>query len=205
MSATTTLVDFLRHGAPVGGRRYRGQIDDPLSDKGWRQMREAVRHHNHWTAIVSSPLSRCREFADWLGRDRRLPVSHDERLREVGFGEWEGRTPAELREADPDRVFCFKCDPLAQRPEGAEPLDVFSERVGAAYGDLLAGHAGGHVLVVAHAGVIRVIMGRVLGMPLGHAYRIQVGSAALARIRVEERAGRRLEQLLFLSPGESSE
>lgn len=205
MSATYTLVDFMRHGAPVGGRRYRGQIDDPLSDKGWRQMRDAVRHHHHWNAIVSSPMARCREFADWLGEHRKLPVSHDERLREVGFGEWEGRSPAELREADPDIVFDFKRDPLAHRPEGAEPLQAFSDRVGAAFDDVVATHMGGHVLVVAHAGVIRMVVGRVLGMPLGHSYRLQVGAASLARIRVEEKAGRRLEQLLFLSPGESSE
>jgi len=32
---TTTTIDLLRHGEPVGGKRYRGQIDDPLSEKGW--------------------------------------------------------------------------------------------------------------------------------------------------------------------------
>ena len=37
-----TLIDMIRHGEPVGGRRYRGQIDDPLSEKGWRQMWAAV-------------------------------------------------------------------------------------------------------------------------------------------------------------------
>ena len=35
-----TRIDLIRHGEPVGGRRYRGQIDDPLSEKGWKQMRE---------------------------------------------------------------------------------------------------------------------------------------------------------------------
>ncbi|MEK6748901.1 MAG: histidine phosphatase family protein, partial [Pseudomonadota bacterium] len=38
----TTVVDMIRHGEPVGGKRYRGHRDDPLSDIGWRQMREAV-------------------------------------------------------------------------------------------------------------------------------------------------------------------
>ena len=33
-----TVIDLIRHGEPVGGRRYRGHIDDPLSERGWQQM-----------------------------------------------------------------------------------------------------------------------------------------------------------------------
>jgi len=40
-----TTLDLMRHGEPVGGRRYRGQMDDPLSEKGWAQMRNAVGNH----------------------------------------------------------------------------------------------------------------------------------------------------------------
>lgn len=201
MSGVRTFVDFLRHGEPVGGRRYRGQIDDPLSDKGWRQMREAVQHHHHWDHLISSPLARCQAFAEWLGEHRHMPVSLDERLKEAGFGTWEGRTPAELKAEDADLLFNFKRDPVNQRPEGAEDLRAFRQRVSDAFDDIINQHAGRHVLVVAHAGVIRMVMTRVLGMPVEHAYRIQVGSAALARFQIEEKAGQRLEQLIFLNPG----
>lgn len=196
-----TLVDFLRHGEPVGGRRYRGQIDDPLSDKGWQQMRDAVSRHRHWDHLVTSPLRRCRDFAEWLAAQRGITLSEDQRLREVGFGAWEGRTPAEIKAEDADLVFNFKRDPLAYRPQDAEDLLAFHRRVNAAFDDLLRQHAGRHVLVVAHAGVIRMVATRVLGMPAEHAYRLQVGSAALARFQVEERDGRRLEQLIYLDPG----
>jgi alpha-ribazole phosphatase/probable phosphoglycerate mutase len=37
-----TTLDLLRHGESVGGRKYRGQTDDPLSEKGWAQMRDVV-------------------------------------------------------------------------------------------------------------------------------------------------------------------
>ena len=37
-----TTIDLIRHGEPVGGRKYRGQTDDPLSEKGWEQMWKAV-------------------------------------------------------------------------------------------------------------------------------------------------------------------
>jgi alpha-ribazole phosphatase/probable phosphoglycerate mutase len=198
-----TLIDMLRHGEPVGGRRYRGQTDDPLSDRGWAQMRAATAGARPWTALVSSPLTRCRAHAEELAAQTGLLLRLDERLKEVGFGVWEGKTPAELKAADPDSVFNFKRDPVACRPYGAEPLDAFFARVSAAWDDLLAEHAGGHVLVVGHAGVIRMAVCRVLGMPPAHAYRLQVGSAALARFRVEQKGGLRHQALLYLTPGEA--
>jgi alpha-ribazole phosphatase/probable phosphoglycerate mutase len=120
---------------------------------------------------------------------------------EVGFGVWEGRTAAEIKAENADLVFNFKRDPVTHRPDGAEDLRAFQQRVNAAFDDIVSQHGGRHVLVVAHAGVIRMVMTRVLGMPVEHAYRVQVGAAALARFQVEERAGQRLEQLLFLNPG----
>jgi alpha-ribazole phosphatase/probable phosphoglycerate mutase len=204
MSEQGTLIDLLRHGEPVGGRKYRGQIDDPLSEKGWRQMRAATAGARPWNAIVASPLARCRAFAEELGAALGVPVEFDARLKEVGFGAWEGKTAAQLRAADADAVFNFKRDPLGHRPAGAEVLEAFQARVAGAYEDLLERHAGGHVLVVAHAGVMRMVLCRVLGMPVAHAYRIQVGSAAMARLRVETRGASRHEALLYLTPGVSA-
>lgn len=198
---SVTLIDMLRHGEPVGGRRYRGQIDDPLSEKGWAQMRAATAQRPVWSAIVSSPLSRCRAFAEELAGQTGLPLSFDERMKEVGFGAWEGKTAEEIKAIDPEALFNFKRDPVANRPEGAEALDDFYRRVSSAYDDLLAAHAGGHVLVVAHAGVMRMALCRVLGMEPAQGYRIQVGSAGLARLRVEDKGGLRHEALLFLTPG----
>lgn len=204
MTSTSTHIDLLRHGEPVGGRKYRGQTDDPLSEKGWRQMRAATAGERPWSAIVASPLARCRAFAEALGAEMGLPVEFDARLKEVGFGVWEGQTAEAIKAVAPDAVFDFKRDPVAHRPEGAEALDTFQARVGAAYADVLARHAGGHVLVVAHAGVMRMVLCRVLGMPPENAYRIQVGSAALARLRVETRGASSHEALLYLTPGVSA-
>jgi alpha-ribazole phosphatase len=184
----TTTLDLMRHGEPVGGRKYRGQIDDPLSEKGWVQMRAAVGDAPPWTRIVSSPLARCSAFAETLAARHGLPLAFDDRLMEVGFGSWEGLTAAEIEADAPGTLARFKADPVKARPEGAEPLDAFHARVAAALDDLLARHVDQHVLVVGHAGVMRMALAWALRIPLEHAYRIEVATASITRLRFD--AGR---------------
>lgn len=178
-------LDLMRHGEPVGGRRYRGQIDDPLSEKGWEQMREAIGDAAPWTRVVSSPLLRCRAFAQTLAQQRNLPLAFDARFQEVGFGEWEGHTPADIEARWPGSLKRFKADPLGARPAGAEALEAFRARVGEALDDLLAAHSGEHVLLVCHAGVIRMALAWALHIPLACAYRIEVATASLTRLRFD--------------------
>ena len=183
-----TTLDLMRHGEPVGGRRYRGQIDDPLSEKGWAQMHAAVGESVPWTRIVSSPLLRCRAFAETLADRHGLPLALDERLKEVGFGAWEGKSAAEIEQDAPGTLARFKADPIRARPQGAEPLEDFHARVAAALDDLLVQHADQHVLLVGHAGVMRMALAWALQIPLEHAYRIEVATASLTRLRFD--AGR---------------
>ena len=184
-----TAVDLLRHGEPVGGSRYRGQIDDPLSERGWRQMWQAVDGVCCWQRIVTSPLLRCREFAMQLGERLGVPVHAEARFREIGFGDWEGRSRAELEQLQPGQVRRFYQDPVTHRPTGAEPLDAFMTRVAEAFTELLDRHAGESVLVVAHAGVIRAILARALDIPPVSMYRIHVPNAGISKLRTDRVRG----------------
>jgi Fructose-2,6-bisphosphatase len=67
---STTIFDLIRHGEPAGGQMYRGHKDDPLSEQGWQQMRNAITGDDKWDHILSSPLLRCREFAAELAKER---------------------------------------------------------------------------------------------------------------------------------------
>jgi alpha-ribazole phosphatase len=183
MSKTTTI-DLMRHGEPVGGRRYRGQIDDPLSDKGWAQMRQAIAGHSPWKTIISSPLRRCSEFARELSEQLEIALEFDTRLKEVGFGTWEGLTGEQVQELDDQALQKFYSDPITHRPAGAEPLDAFSERVNQAYLDIVHRHAGQHILILTHAGVIRSILQETLLAPLASMYRISIDTASLTRIQI---------------------
>jgi alpha-ribazole phosphatase/probable phosphoglycerate mutase len=182
----STIVDLLRHGEPVGGRRYRGQIDDPLSERGWQEMWYAVSADTPWETIISSPLRRCREFAEKLSEKLALPLDIDERLKEVGFGAWEGQTGDMLRQQDDQILKRFYYDPIRHRPEGAEPLASFSQRVEQALQAAVENHRGRQILIVAHAGVIRCALSLALGLPLGNMYRLSIANASLSRIEFGE-------------------
>ena len=59
------ILDLLRHGETQGGRLYRGNQDDALTDKGWQQMLDSTQNKT-WGLIATSPLIRCQTFAKHL-------------------------------------------------------------------------------------------------------------------------------------------
>lgn len=180
----TTTVDLVRHGEPVGGRAFRGnRIDDPLSETGWQQMRGLLTGDVSWQRVITSPLSRCLEFAEEVAAKYSLPIQVVQDFKEVGFGSWEGKAPGEIQSLYPQAYEAFYNDPVANRPEGAEPLEMFFRRVVNAYSAIIQQHTGEHFLLVAHAGVVRAIVTDVLRAPLASMYRLRIDYAGLSRIR----------------------
>ncbi len=184
----TTYIDVIRHGEPVGGRRYRGySVDDPLTEKGWAQMRAAVPETPQWQHIVSSPLKRCLEFSQELANDLQISFSIEDNMKEIGFGDWEGKTPEDILAEDSEALNHFYKDPVHHRPKGAEPLNSFSQRVWGAYQSILEQHQDKHVLVVAHAGVARAITANILKMSLDDVYsRLKIEYGAIIHSAVDE-------------------
>lgn len=181
----TTTIDLIRHGTPQGGNKYRGNnIDDPLSEKGWQQMWHAVEPYEPWDVIISSPLQRCKAFAQaYSERHQALPLHIEERLKEIGFGSWEGSSSQEILEQDPDAIKNFYHDPVNFRPPGAEKLDFFQQRVSAAISDILSAHKDRKILIVAHAGVMRAAVTSIMNVDYAAMYRISIGNAAIIHIR----------------------
>ena len=179
------FIDLLRHGQPEGGDRFRGVLDDPLSDLGWAQMRAGVEGTIPipWDRIITSPLRRCAEFSAELAERHGLPLEIEPRLAELAFGAWEGKSYQELREEDAAALQTFFANPTAYTPPGGEKLLEFCARVDAAWDDLLARHQGQHMLIVCHGAVMRAIYRRILHLPLHAFFRLEVPYACLTRIR----------------------
>ena len=187
MKTAHTLVDLLRHGEVVGGHLLRGcRTDQPLSDKGWEQLRQAVAGGSDWQRVVCSPMRRCREFAEETARGLGLPLRIDEGLRELDFGAWDGLPMQQLWAEHGAEARAFLDNPLSLTPPDAEPIAEFRERVLASWNGLLVEHAGEHLLLIAHGAVNRLILGHVLSMPLHAMFRLEVSHACLSRVRAVE-------------------
>lgn len=159
------ILHLLRHGETEQGGGLRGSLDDALTEAGWAQLRAAVQADEHWDALVSSPLQRCARFAEELAAARGLPLQLEPGLQELHFGEWEGRTAAQLMETDADDLGRFWADPYAFTPPGGEPLPTFETRVLDALQRLHAEYRERQLLVVTHGGVMRLLLARARGLP----------------------------------------
>lgn len=184
MKADHTLVDLLRHGEVVGGHLLRGcRTDQPLSDKGWEQLRQAIAGGGDWQRVVCSPMRRCHDFAEETVLRLGLPLRIEEGLRELDFGAWDGLPMEMLWAEHGDEATAFLSNPLSLTPPDAEPITRFRERVLDAWNAILADHAGEHLLLIAHGAVNRLILSHVLTMPLNAMFRLEVAHACLSRVR----------------------
>ena len=176
-------VDLLRHGEVVGAASVaRGcGTDVPLTQAGLRQMQAVadVLRDVPLVSIASSPLRRCRGFAEQLATARGLPLTVHDGWREIDFGVWEGKGLDEIEDAA--AVHAFLEDPTSVVPAGGEPFSSFAGRVLAGWQVWTQGLQG-HALLVSHALVIRVIVAHILGMPLTHVWRLPVPYAAWYRV-----------------------
>lgn len=197
-----TVIDLIRHGEPVGGPKLRGAQDDPLSELGWQQMRASVGTVDVWNHLVTSPLSRCRAFAEELGDKLALDPQVNDAFREIHFGVWEGLTTKELMQREPDALRNYWQDPERHTPEGGERLSDFVARVHGAWDELVDTTENRHALLVCHGGVIRAILVRVLGMPPENLWNFDVPYANVSRIVYHRFPdGHRTAQLRFHQAG----
>lgn len=156
----------LRHGQSEwnAARRWQGQADIDLTETGREQARLAAGRLASdpaftFLAVVSSDLKRARETATIIASVTGLELlAADPRLRETHVGEWQGLTHDEIERDWPGYLDTHR------RPPGFETDDSIVARVSASFTDLAGRFGDGNVLVVSHAGIVRV-MRRRLGAP----------------------------------------
>lgn len=174
-------LDLLRHGQPEGGNVFRGRTDHPLTDEGWQQMYQSC-ENREWDVIITSPLSRCQEFAHKLADKLQLEVVIAEDFREYDFGLWENQPMDKVFKEDFERLKGMWNDPLNfVAPEG-EALSNFEGRVLKAWFGCLA-RPEDRQLIVCHGGVIRILLKEVLGLPFQNINRVDVPYGSLSRIQ----------------------
>ncbi len=178
-----TTIDLMRHGEVTPGLCLGSTYDPPLTNVGWSQMRGVLAWvQPPWDGVVSSPLIRCASFAEELAEHYGLPLRLEPRLRELGFGAWEGRSWSDLYRHEGEKLLEFQRSPRFNPAPGGEDYQDFEARVTDFWRDLLQHSHGEHWLVVTHAGVIRSILRIVLGFPEQRLFSLHVPHAGLTRI-----------------------
>lgn len=172
-------LDLLRHGEPEGGRLYRGNSkDDPLTEKGWQQMLAST-SGKQWDFIATSPMIRCKAFAQHLSETQNIPMQIFDSLKELGFGEWQGQSATDIGQ---EIVDTFKQNPIDNRPAGAEDLYEFQARILSVFNEIIKKDAS--ILIIAHAGVIRVIKSHLFNLPIEKMFTMEVISASCERLKL---------------------
>ena len=192
--AKTIIVDFIRHGEPEGGDILRGRVDPVLTALGWTQMQKATGlSESHqpsettpdWSEVISSPLKRCRSFAEQVAEHTQSRITIADQWQEIDYGDWDGMQISEWRKIAADQFNAFRKDLSALAPPNGEDYLSFKDRIQSAWQGLASKDDGSHLLVVTHGGVLRVVLPTVLGMPLNRSFPLYIPFACFSRVKLE--------------------
>ncbi|ENW96441.1 histidine phosphatase family protein [Acinetobacter sp. NIPH 298] len=185
------LIDLLRHGETTQSHILRGHLDDELTEKGWLQMQTTVQCHldaqQHWDVIISSPLQRCRFFAENLANQLQRPLLINENIKEMYFGDWEGISTQTIYETTPELLANFWQFPTQYQAPNGESLARFQQRILVGFKQIhqqMQENRWETALIVTHGGVIKLLtclarqhdLNELLKMPaeLGKLYRLEL-------------------------------
>lgn len=179
---------LIRHGEPVGHEgRCIGHTDTALSSGGVREIESlGLNARVAPKRVVTSDLRRATDSGLTLARMWAAPCQSDARLRELSFGDWDGRRWDEIRAIDREALDRWGTDWVRIAPPGGESGEMLARRARAALDDAIATAVrdGSTIAIVSHAGWIRVAATILLGEPLEAAFDRSIGYARAAVVCV---------------------
>ncbi|MBU0515958.1 MAG: histidine phosphatase family protein [Proteobacteria bacterium] len=173
-----TRLYLIRHGQVENfhQRRLNGRTDVGLSDWGRRQYDRLARRLLEAgvgvDAVYASDLTRARVGGEVLSSILDRPLTLRPEFQEINFGQWEGLNFEELERDWPGEFKRRYQDLYHHRPPQGETIAEMEARVGAALERLIDTHRHRSFLLVAHAGVNRVILCRAIGLGPEHLFKL---------------------------------
>jgi broad specificity phosphatase PhoE len=183
------LFYFLRHGETTASRTggFCGSIDPELTPEGSQMAEDFATAYRSlgWTAIYSSPLRRAVATARPLCQAAgRAPIL-TEGLREIAYGQWEGKTPKDVEREFHDDYLRWVEDPGWNAPTGGERGIDLARRAGLVLEEIEGSHPQGKVLIVSHKATIRLMICSLMGIDVGRFRdRIDVPVASVALVEI---------------------
>jgi broad specificity phosphatase PhoE len=182
-------VYFLRHGettySQTGG--YCGILDPELTAEG-QEMAQAFAEAYQllpWNAIYCSPMKRTIATAKPLCEAVGLEPQLRDGLKEIHYGEWEGRTQADVKENFSEDYVQWLAEPAWNPPTGGETAVQIASRASLVMTEIQQ-TCDGNVLVVSHKATIRVLLCSLLGIDLGrYRDRIDMPAASISVVKFD--------------------
>lgn len=176
-----------RHGETDANKamRFQGHTDNPLNARGLAQAEElAARAENlPLTKIYASDLIRAVQTATPLAESRNLPIISLPEFREICFGQWEGLTFKEIKAQWPSSIDLFLEKPKEAHIENGESFLKVQKRAWAALQEIVEKQEEDTaIMLVAHGGVVRVLLCAALGLDLNKMWAFYVDNASLSCI-----------------------
>ncbi|KER02448.1 adenosylcobalamin/alpha-ribazole phosphatase [Photorhabdus temperata] len=160
---------LVRHGqteANLSGV-FCGMTDVELTETGINQARQVARYLSAVTfsQAISSMLQRARHTAEIILADRRLSAGINAQLNEMHFGAWEMRHHHDLQYEDAEAWAAWLAYWQQASPTGGETFPAFAARIENVAQQLLKQENQDNLLLVAHQGVLGLLLARLLAMP----------------------------------------
>jgi len=185
-SAQATRILAIRHGETLWNvdSRIQGHLNIGLNDTGrWQAERLGMALKDEpITAIYASDLSRAHDTALAVSRHTGVPVQPEPGLRERSFGEFEGRTFAEIETELPEQAKRWRQRDPSFTPAGGESLLMLEARVLSVAARLAAQHPGEQIALFAHGGVIDILYRAATRLDLQAARTWTLGNTAINRL-----------------------
>jgi len=145
-------------------KKIQGQIDISLAPEGIQQARHWARllQSHHWDRIISSDLSRALQTAELINRVLQVPLCTTARLREQHWGNWTGQTPRQIKKEAPGLYSVQARNGWRFCPPGGEDRNSVWQRGYRALEKAARQWPGASILIVAHEGLIRCLVYRLL-------------------------------------------
>jgi broad specificity phosphatase PhoE len=173
-AARVCTVVLVRHAASEGAGKFAGQTDEPLSKEGRRQLNKLAQKLSkfRFDAIFASDLKRAVETARPAAERQKITIQARPGLREMHFGRWQGLSWQQIQRRESRAADLWLKHFPSQSIPGAEKFRQFKRRVKVELEAIVDANQGRCVLIVTHAGVIRVALGAALGMKDENTFRL---------------------------------
>ncbi len=185
-SREPTRIIAIRHGETAWNvdTRIQGQLDIGLNDTGrWQAHRLALALAGEpIQAIYTSDLYRAWDTANAVSTATGVPLQSEPRLRERGFGIFEGKTFQEIETLWPDQALLWRKRHPEFAPQGGESLVAMRDRIQGVVNRLAAQHTGQQIVMVAHGGVMDALYRLATRQDIQAPRTWQLGNAAINRL-----------------------